>query len=99
MPYLYNIPAATDKLSVSQGNIQANFNALGVIAGNGNAASASLNSLSGFNWVYLPANAATPPSGSAFPATQVGIYGAPETYNGAVTKNELWVNKTIAAGI
>jgi len=99
MPYLYNIPLATDKLSISQGNIQANFNALGAIAGNTNASSSALSATSGLKWVYLPSNASLPPSGSAFPAGEVAIYGAPETYTGPVTRNELWINKTIAAGV
>lgn len=95
MPYSYNIPLATDKLSISQGQIQGNFNALGAIAGNTNASSSSLNATSGFNWVYLPSNGSTPPSGSAFPAGVVALYGAT---NATTTRQEVYLNRTSGAG-
>lgn len=98
MPYLYNIPLATDKLSISQGNIQANFNALGAIAGNTNASSSSLNATSGFNWVYLPANGTKPPSGSAFPSDTVALYGATYTYAGPLTRSEVYLNRKSFTG-
>jgi len=92
MPYQYNIPLATDQLSKSQGDIQGNFNALGSIAGNPNTSSASLNSTSGFNWVYLPSNGSIPPVASSFAAGQIGLYSAT---NPTTTFNELYINKTV----
>lgn len=91
MPYLYNIPAPTDQLSISQGQIQGNFNALGAIAGNGNPSSNSLNAGSGFNWINLPGQAANPPAGASFPAGNIGLYAGPNATTG---QNELYINKT-----
>ncbi len=96
MAYLPNIPQSTDQLSVSQGNILNNFTILGAIAGNANVSSASINATSGFNWLYLPPQGATPPAGSAFTAGNVGIYSA---NNAATTFNELYINKTTSAGV
>ncbi len=88
MAYNYNIPQSNDSLSVSQPQILGNFQALGVIGGNGQAASASLNLTSGFNFVYLSPQVPTP----AIPAGNVGLYSAT---NAATGVNELYVNKTI----
>jgi len=96
MAYIYNIPQATDQLSVSQGQILGNFTALGAIAGNASNSSASLNATAGFNWVYLPHQGATPPAGSAFAAGEVALYSA---NNAATTFNELYINKTTSAGV
>lgn len=96
MAFLPLIPQATDKLSISQGNILNNFTILGAIAGNANAASASINNSSGFNWINLPSQGSIPPSGSSFPATNVALYSA---VNGSSTRNELYINKTNAAGV
>jgi hypothetical protein len=90
MAFLPLIPQSTDLLSISQGNILNNFTILGAIAGNGNASSASLNSSSGFNWVYLPPQGATPPAGASFTSGNVGIYSAT---NSSTSYNELYVNK------
>lgn len=90
MAYQYNIPASTDQLSVSQGDIQGNFNVLGAIAGNLNASSASLNSTSGFNWLYLPPQGAIPPASSSFTSGNVALYSA---NNATTSKNELYINK------
>lgn len=96
MAFLPNIPLSTDQLSISQGNIQNNFQILGAIAGNANASSASLNANSGFNWVYLPVQGATPPAGAAFVAGQIGIYSAANASTGF---NELYINKTTSLGV
>jgi|GEM_PF-2313566 hypothetical protein len=102
MAFLPNIPQSTDQLSVSQGNILNNFSILGAIAGNSNAASASINTSigsglpSGFNWVYLQPQSATPPAGAAFASGNVALYSA---LNAATTFNELYVNKTNASGV
>lgn len=92
MPFLPLIPQATDQLSVSQGNILNNFTILGAIAGNANTSSASLNSTSGFNWVYLATQGATPPAGAAFAAGTLALYSAPLAATGF---NEIYINKTI----
>lgn len=96
MSFLPTIPQATDQLSISQANLLNNFVILGAIAGNSNASSASINTSgtnSGFNWIYLPNNSATPPTGSSFPSGQVALYGSA---NGTTGHNELYINKTIA---
>lgn len=96
MAYNSLIPKSTDTLSLSQGDILANFTALGAIAGNTNPASGSLNATSGFNWVYLPSQGSTPPAGSAFPAGDVAMYSF---VNATTTRKELYINKTTAAGV
>lgn len=96
MAYNALIPQSTDQLSVSQGQILGNFTALGAIAGNTNASSSSLNTTSGFNWVYLPVQAATPPAGAAFTAGQIGMYSA---LNASTGFNELYINKTTSLGV
>lgn len=90
MPFLFNIPQATDQLSISQGNILNNFTILGAIAGNLNASSASVSATSGFNWLYLPNNGATPPAGSSFPVGDIALYSS---LNGTTNRNELYINK------
>lgn len=91
MAFLPNIPQPTDQLSISQGNILNNFTILGAIAGNTNASSASINNTSGFNWLYLPPQGATPPAGAAFTAGNIGLYSAT---NSVTSINELYINKT-----
>jgi hypothetical protein len=95
--FLYNIPQATDQVSISQGNLLNNFSILGAIAGNTNASSASLNATSGFNWVYLASQSSSiPPVGSSFPSGSVGIYSAT---NPNTSLNELYVNKPLSASV
>jgi len=60
MPFLPNIPQPNDQLSVSQGNLLNNFQILGAIAGNANPNSALINAAAGFNFVYMPVQAAQP---------------------------------------
>lgn len=90
MPFLFNIPQATDQLSISQGNILNNFTILGAIAGNLGASSAAINATSGFNWIYLPNNGSTPPAGSAFPAGDIALYAS---LFATTAQNELYINK------
>lgn len=90
MAFLPNIPQPTDQLATSQPDLLNNFGILGAIAGNANASSASINGTSGFNWLYLPPNGATPPSGSAFAAANVALYSAASTVS---TQNELFIKK------
>jgi len=96
MAFLPGIPQSTDQLSVSQGNILNNFTILGAIAGNSSPSSASINSTSGFNWLYLPPQGSTPPAGSAFTSGNVGLYSAT---NASSSYNELYINKTTSAGV
>lgn len=70
MPFLSQIPQATDQLSISQGNILNNFSVLGVIAGNTTANTASLNDTVGFNFVNL----ALPGSPANTGANQMALY-------------------------
>ncbi len=92
MAYQSTIPLATDQLSVSQGDIQGNFIALGVIAGNGNAGSASLNATVGFNFLNMAVQGANP----GFAAGRIGLYSL---NNANTTQNELYINKTNFAGV
>ena len=96
MAFLPLIPQSTDKLSISQGNILNNFTILGAIAGNANVSSNSLNTTSGFNWVYLSNQGSTPPAGSSFPAAAVSLYSYT---NATSTRNELYINKTNNPGV
>lgn len=93
MAYLNNIPQSSDQLSLSQSQILGNFQALGAIAGNINDSSASLNSNSGFNWVFLANQGATPPAGASFAAGVIGAYSAT---NGATGRKELYINHSVA---
>jgi len=96
MAYTYNIPQATDQISVSQTQILANFTALGAIGGTpGVVGSDGLNVVpgAGFNYVYLPTNGAlagAPPI--TFPAANDAIYSAtaPAGLGGL---NEIYLNK------
>src|SRR5262245_3975285 len=90
MAFLPLTPQPNDQQSVSQGDILNNFTILGAIAGNANASSASINPTSGFNWIYLPPNGATPPAGAAFTAGNIGLYSAANAISG---QNELYINK------
>lgn len=96
MAFLPAIPQPGDQLSVSQANILNNFGILGAIAGNGNPSSGSINATSGFNWIYLPNQGANPPSGSAFPAFEIGMYSF---LNPRTNQYELYINKTNASGV
>lgn len=95
--FLPNKPAGTDQISVSQGDIQNNFQILGAIAGNMNPASSSINVTpgSGFNWLYLSTQGSTPPAAASFPSATVGMYSATST----TTASELYINKTNQATV
>jgi len=83
-PFLYDIPQATDQLSISQGNLLNNMGILGAIAGNATANSASLNATVGFNFV----NFALPGAAATTSANQMALYtGA----NANTTRQELYV--------
>lgn len=90
MAFLPLIPQSTDQLSTSQGDILNNFTVLGAIAGNANASSASINTNSGFNWVYLATQGSIPPVGSSFAANTVALYSAT---NPTTSKSELYLTK------
>jgi hypothetical protein len=90
--YQYNIPQSTDQISVSQTDLLSNFMVLGVIAGNTQVASASLNNISGFNFLNLAQQSVIPPV--AFAANTIGLYAAT-----TATNYELYINKTLALGL
>ncbi len=93
MPFLYDIPKATDQLSISQGDILNNFGILGVIAGNATPNTASLNSVVGFNFNNFALQVAAPSTA----ANQMALY----TYTNANTTNqELYIQRqSTAAGV
>jgi hypothetical protein len=95
MAYDYDIPLATDQISVSQNDILQNFTALGVIAGNGQSGSAALApaGTAGLNFVYLPPQASIPPI--VFPAGNVGLYSATNTGVALNQQNELYINRQV----
>jgi hypothetical protein len=91
MPYNFNIPQATDQISVSQGQILINFQSLGAIAGNANPNTFSLNAGTGFNYVYFTAGN-SPPVGTAFGANNA-LFSSNVAFNGGTAQNEIFVNK------
>ncbi len=97
MPYQANKPLANDQLSQSQQDINGNFIVLGSIGGNANPNSAGINTVpgAGFNYLYLPANGATPPVGTAFGAN-IGIYAFP---NPSSTRSTVYISQSTQAGI
>lgn len=86
MSFNSQIPQPNDQLSVSQGQILANFAALGAIAGNSNPSSSALNSSAGFNFIYLPVQ----PSVITFPSGSIGLFSF---LNTNTSINELYVNR------
>lgn len=96
MAYLYNIPQATDQISLSQGQILGNFTALGVIGGNATAGSSMLDATIGFKWIQLTLQAAIPPAGSGFIAGNIGLYTALSPNSG---RNELYINLSTGAQV
>lgn len=95
MAYQANIPQPNNLLSQSQDDILNNFQAIQTLIGinhvNFNDADQGKH-----KWLSLPQQAATPPAGSAFGATELGLYNA---VNGTTAKNELYVNKTNQATV
>lgn len=89
MAYDSTIPNATDQISLSQGDIQANFTALGAIAGNGNANSSSLDSNAGLKWILLTPQT-SPPAGTVFPANSIALFS--NVFTTGTGNNELNVN-------
>lgn len=93
-PFIYqnNIPAANDELSVSQGDILTNFASIqSIIEVNHNTFADT--DAGKHKWITFPTQAAIPPAGSAFSATEIGLFNA--VSNG---QQELFVNKTSSVG-
>lgn len=86
--YLGNIPAATDELSVSQGQIQQNFTSIQSFV-DVNHADFTSTDAGKHIFVTLTSQGAIPPAGSGFLANEVGLYNA--VTNG---QQELFINKT-----
>ena len=90
MAYQANIPQPNNLLSQSQDDILNNFQAIQTLIGinhvNFGAADQGKH-----KWLSLPEQAATPPAGSAFGATELGLYNA---VYGFTAKDELYINKT-----
>lgn len=95
MAYQANIPQPNNLLSQSQDDILNNFQAIQTLIGVNHANFGSADE-GKHKWLSLPQQAATPPAGSAFGATELGIYNA---VNATTTKNELYVNKTNQATV
>lgn len=94
MSYQAAIPAATDQLSVSQGDLQNNFGALNTYLGVNHV---------GFNgsdqgkhvFITFPVQTVNPSVTPGFNTAEIGLYN----FNYSVTgKNELFVNKISGAG-
>jgi len=95
MPFLPNIPLATDQLSVSQGNILNNFTILGAIAGNATTGSASINTVPGlgFNFLNFANQVAFVPSFNGNNGLWVGNFA-----HDATTTTELWAQYNQGTG-
>jgi len=95
MAYQANIPQPNNLLSQSQDDILNNFQAIQTLIGinhvNFNAADQGKH-----KWVTYPQQAATPPAGSGFLATELGAYNAVYTLT---NQNELYINKTNQATV
>ena len=98
--YLNNIPAATDLLSVSQGNIQGNFGALEGWIGQNHVQSTGGDTQGGkHNFVQMPAqviSGSNPFGGflSGSNGNEVSLYASVPTAAPLTTVNELYINKS-----
>jgi hypothetical protein len=95
MAYQANIPQPNNLLSQSQDDILNNFQAIQTLIGvnhvNFNDADQGKH-----KWVTFPQQGAIPPAGSAFGATELGLYNA---INATTAHNELYINKTNQATV
>ncbi len=91
MPYQQNIPASTDQLSVSQGDIQGNFQNVKSLIDANHVTFNALGAGKHFK-VSLPAQSPAP----TFDAGEVGLYSF---LNPTTAKNELYINKTNQATV
>jgi|SRR5271165_3263752 len=95
MAYNNAIPQPTDLISVSQGDLLNNFAAIQTLL-TVNHVNFNTADQGKHMWVTFPQQGATPPAGSGFLATELGLYNA---VNATTTKNELYVNKTNQATV
>lgn len=89
MAYNQNIPQPGDQLSQSQADLLANFQALQTLIDVNHEDFASADQ-GKHKWVTLTQQSAIPPTGSAFGASEIGLYNA---VNSVTSKNELYVKK------
>src|SRR5271156_6351075 len=95
MVYQNNIPQPTDLLSKSQGDLLNNFAALKTLI-DVNHVDFNSADQGKHMWVTLPSQGATPPAGSGFAPTELGLYNAVYT---TTTQQELFINKTNQATV
>lgn len=89
MAYNNNIPQPGDQISQSQVQILQNFADLQTLIDVNHVDFASADQ-GKHKWVTLTQQSAIPPTGSAFGATELGLYNA---VNSITTKNELYIKK------
>lgn len=95
MAYNNNIPQPTDLISVSQGDLLNNFQAIQTLIGV-NHVNFNTSDQGKHMWVTFPQQGAIPPAGSGFLSTELGVYNA---VNATTTQNELYINKTNQATV
>lgn len=88
------IPFATQDVLQSQAAMLDNFGALSAYL-NVNHVDFSLADAGKHKWLSLPVQAAIPPTGSAFAATEVGLYNAS---NGLTSQSTLYINHRATDG-
>ncbi len=98
MAFNANIPQATDLLSTSQGQILGNFTQLNT-AWLKNHVDFNAGDAGKHKWVTFPQQGATPPAGSAFAGSEVGLYNAISAGPRGTGINELYANKQSFAGV
>lgn len=95
MAYQANIPQPNNLLSQSQDDILNNFQAIQALIGinhvNFNDADQGKH-----KWITFPQQGATPPGGSGFAPSELGMYNA---VYALTAKNELFINKTNQATV
>lgn len=95
MAYNNNIPQPSDLLSQSQSDILNNFSAIFTLVGVNHVNFGSADQ-GKHKWVTLPSQAATPPAGSGFAPTELGVYNAVYATS---AQQELFINKTNQATV
>lgn len=95
MAFNPNIPQSTDLLSQSQSDLLNNFQAIQTLVDVNHVDFASADQ-GKHKWVTFPSQGATPPAGSGFAGTELGLYNA---VYATTTKQELFVNKTNQATV
>lgn len=93
--YFNNIPQPNDQLSNSQPDLLTNFASIQSLV-DVNHYDFSSSNYGKHMWVSLPSQSNVPPTGSAFAATEVGLYNS---LNPVTNQQELYINKTLAGPI